>query len=123
MTTKRGRPENLKPWKPGESGNPEGRPAIPEEIKKLRLLTNEEIKEVATLLLDKNYSAIQLMENDPSTPMLKLWMVKVALKATDRGDMMTLNAFLDRVVGKVKEQVEHSGKITLADLVAGDEKE
>lgn len=98
--------DNLKPWKPGESGNPDGRPPVPEEIKKIRNLTKNEIKEVGSILLKGREDELVLLVKDPETPVLRKWMANVALKALERGDMMTLNALLDRLVGRVKEEID-----------------
>lgn len=95
----------LIPFQPGQSGNPSGRPAIPEDVKKLRKLTNDQIKEVGTLLLEGRQSDLDAMVNDPETPMLKKWMAQIALRGCKTGDVMAFNALADRIAGKIKDHV------------------
>jgi hypothetical protein len=45
--------------------------------------------------------------------------VKVILRIQEQGDMFLFDKLLDRLIGKVKNEVEHSGVVTLEDLVAG----
>lgn len=95
----------LIPFQPGQSGNPGGRPAIPEDVKKLRKLTNEQIKEVGSLLLEGREADLEQMAADPETSMLKKWMAKIALRGCKSGDVMAFNALADRIAGKVKDHV------------------
>ena len=106
MDEKRPGLENLKPWVTGQSGNPEGRPAIPEDVKKIRKMTNDEVKEVGTLLLNGKESDLKAMLTSEETPILKKWMASVSLEGLRNGDEKRLNAILDRIVGKVKDVVQ-----------------
>ena len=72
-------------------------------------MTNEEITELGTLLLDGNISAIVDCVKDPASSALKVWMGKIIAKGIEKGDPQSLSIILDRVVGKVKERVEVSG--------------
>ena len=93
-------------FKPGQSGNPNGRPPVAGDVLKIRKVTNDEIKEVGSLLLESNEQGIVELANNDETPMLKKWITEVALKGKKNGDMGTLNALLDRIVGKVKDVVQ-----------------
>lgn len=79
---------------------------MPEDVKRIRKLTNDEIKEVGSLLLSGKESDLELLAKDIDTPMLKKWIASVALKGKSNGDMQTLNALLDRLIGKVKEEID-----------------
>ena len=98
--------ENLKPWKPGESGNGKGRPPVPEDVKRIRKLTNDEIKEVGSLLLSGKQSELEALLKSDDTPMLKKWIASVAIAGVNAGDEKKLDAILNRIVGKVKEEID-----------------
>jgi hypothetical protein len=98
--------DNLKPWVSGQSGNPDGRPAVPEDIKRIRKLTNDEIKEVGSLLLNGKQSELQAMVDSDETPILKKWMANVSIQGLKTGDMTRLDALLNRLVGKVKDEID-----------------
>jgi hypothetical protein len=95
-------------FKPGQSGNPSGRPKVSNAEHRLRRMTKDEIKEVGTLLLDSNVEKLKEIEKDKHAPALRVWICSVAIKAIERGDMGALNSLLDRVIGKVKDELEVS---------------
>ena len=80
-----GRVENLKPWKPGQSGNPGGRP-------KGRLI-DEALEEL-------------LLENDSE---LALAIAKKLLSRAKSGEVKAIQLVVERVQGKPKRQIELSG--------------
>jgi Family of unknown function (DUF5681) len=80
---RRGRVENLKPFKPGQSGNPNGRPKKTQEIVDLAKDNSEKALKKLVALIDSSDD-------------------KVALAAA--------NAILDRSVGKPKQSVDVDAK-------------
>jgi hypothetical protein len=79
-------------------------------LKAIRKLTNDEIAQLGTLILEGNLAALQDIKNDTNASVLKVWFASVAVKAISRGDAAALNAILDRIVGRSKETVELTGK-------------
>jgi hypothetical protein len=77
---------NLKPFQPGQSGNPSGRPKKKPVTEALeRLLNSEEnAEEIAKALLD-------------------------VVKARGKGTVSAAKEITDRVEGRVSDKVEHSG--------------
>jgi hypothetical protein len=102
----------------GNPGGP-GRPPISPEIKILRKLTVEKLEEIADLILAGDRPTLQLLANSHTEPAIRVAYARAALNAMQKGDLQTIEMILARLVGKVKEKVEHSGKVTLEDLVAG----
>jgi hypothetical protein len=83
---RRGNPENLTPWKPGQSGNPGGRP-------KRKPLTDK---------------LLEVLEDPKQLEVL----VRVWLKQAQKGSIMHLREILDRVEGRVALPVDVSGHVT-----------
>ncbi len=84
-TKKRGRTENLKPWKPGQSGNPGGRPK--------------------TKLITQAYQEL-LMEIDPKTGKTKATLIaEKTLKEALKGNLAAVKEATDRTEGKVLQQL------------------
>lgn len=74
-------------------------------------MTNQEIAEVGTLILSADLDKLRAISQDKSASVLKVWIASVAVKAISRGDAPALSIILDRIAGKPKEFVEHSGKV------------
>lgn len=100
-----------RPFKKGESGNPKGPGVLPPEVRKIRALTHEEIRVVGEMILLHTVEELSEIAKDPKTDALKAWIISVTLKSIDRGDMASLNALLDRLVGKVVSKVEVQGSL------------
>jgi len=87
---KRGRIENLKPWKPGQSGNPGGRPK------------RDVASEIARAVFEGNEEAIYRA------------LSKALLKASPR----LFVALAERAYGRLEESVELSSFEGLAERIA-----
>jgi Family of unknown function (DUF5681) len=96
-------------FKPGQSGNPKGRPVFSPESKEIRALSHQSVAEMGSMVLKGDIEGIQAIAKDTKATVLKVWMASIIVKAINRGDVTVLNAFLDRVVGKVKERVQITG--------------
>ncbi len=89
-TKKRGRAENLKPWDPGQSGNPGGRPKKDIEA------------EIAQRVFEENADAIY----------------RAMLKALLKGDPEVFAVLADRAYGKLTRKVEIPGIENLPEALA-----
>ena len=66
-------------------------------------------------------AALAAKGNDPTTPIFELIIISILKNAFTKGDYQRISFVLDRLVGKVKDQVEHSGdgfKIILEDYLS-----
>lgn len=106
-----------RPFKKGQSGNPKGRTPIPEEVKEARKFNKLEVERVLDKFLGLTRDELFIRLRDPQTAMLERIVGRIILKASKGGDHFRLDFLLNRLIGKVKEAVEHSGKVTLEDLI------
>lgn len=77
-----GRNGNLKPWKPGQSGNPGGRPK------------RDLAAEIARAIFEQNLEAITL----------------VFAAELKKGNSKVFSALADRAYGKPRQQIEFAGE-------------
>jgi hypothetical protein len=90
----------------GVSGNPEGRPPMSADTKKLMDLTKSSYREIALKYLNMSKKeTLALKENDEMS-MLEWAFVKCILVIHKKGDYATLDKMMDRVIGKVKDEVD-----------------
>jgi hypothetical protein len=96
-------------FKPGKSGNPSGRPALPPEVRKSLRLTNEEFVRVASEYMLLTREEINKRVAEPTASVVELLVGNLIDSAiTPRTDdyLRALSLLLDRTIGKVKETLE-----------------
>lgn len=89
-------------FKPGQSGNAAGRPRYSLSRKEVHLLMSK-------LAASSMQDVLDIIK-DPKSTMLQLMLARTVLKAAE-GDLTNTMVFLDRTIGRVKEElkiVEHS---------------
>jgi hypothetical protein len=94
-------------FQPGQSGNPNGRPPLPDEVKKARKISSAEFIRVATVMMNLTKDEIIAKVKNPETPALELIVASILAKGIELGDDKRLNMLLDRTIGKVTDKVEH----------------
>lgn len=97
-------------FQPGQSGNPLGAALHNQELKALRRLTKETVADIGAMILEADLEALQAVAKDKSATVLRVWFASVAVKAISKGDAMSLNVILNRIVGKVPEEIRHAGE-------------
>ncbi len=92
-------------WKPGQTGNPNGRPpdALNAAMKKL---TKNELEDIATLIIKGDYKSLKKVAADENQSALKVMIAAVCVGIVNEQDMSALDKLLNRLIGKVKETVE-----------------
>jgi hypothetical protein len=100
-------PKHLKPtqFKKGQSGNPSGRTKLGKEMCKLMRLTRREIADVGSLIVKGSYAQLEKIDKDKNETVLRRMMASVAIRSVKKGDYGALDALLNRLVGKVKDEV------------------
>lgn len=108
-------------FKPGQSGNPSGRPKLPEDIKKSRRMNQIEVARILNRFVNLSLDELKAEMNNPETRAMELMIGKVMIKAMTDGDHTRFNFILDRMIGKVTDKVEHTlPKPTVIKLVDED---
>lgn len=88
----------------GNPGGP-GRPPTPPDILEAKKLTQAEFARITQKFMALSKAEMQVIAKDPSTPALDLMVLSIISKGINQGDDKRLNFFLDRFIGKVKEEI------------------
>ena len=105
-------------FKPGQSGNPNGRPPIPEDVKKARKLNQAEFERVVNDLIGMSVERLEQIAEAKSTPVLHALIARILLKGIDERSRTELNYFVERFLGKVPDQAVVNGNLGLAGFLA-----
>lgn len=96
-------------FKPGQSGNPNGRPPLPADLREARALNKVELERVLNKFLFLSQDEIKAMAKNPEAPALEVAVAKVVEMAITHGDDRRLDFLITRLVGNVPKVHEHSG--------------
>jgi hypothetical protein len=104
-------------FKPGVSGNPKGRPIVPEEVRGIPRLTSEEVKRCIAKYLRKNIREIHDTYNDDqffgNLSALDAIVVSIIKNAVEdpRGDVNRLEFLIQRAGVPLKVEYDDSDEI------------
>lgn len=94
-------------FKKGKSGNPKGRPNVPRGSLDIRKLAAEELIEIISTMFSATAKDVERILNDPSESNLNQMVASIMQKSVESGCASRFETLLNRVIGKVKEQVVH----------------
>lgn len=103
-------------FKKGQSGNPLGGKLHNPELRAIKRLSRAEVAEIGTLIVSKNVTKLQaivkdsLKNPDSKHSALKAWMARIAIRGMAKGDAHAMDVLLNRLIGKVKDEIELTGK-------------
>jgi len=125
--------EHLKPhqFKPGESGNPGGRPRMPDDIRALKKDRSHDYLRKFYYWCDASPKDVEHCTGAPWEPTTMDRMICSALIKAANGDANAFFGCLDRLIGKPTEKIELTGedgksisiddkRSTLKELMASD---
>ena len=98
-------------FQPGKSGNPAGRPPMGTDELIIKGLSREALVKMADLVLTGNLADIQRIPKQKDAPVLLMMLASVCVRIIEKGDMSAFQELLNRLIGKVKEEVKHTGTI------------
>lgn len=108
-------------FRPGQSGNPSGRPKLPEDLKKARRLNQIAVGRIINEYMNLSITELKFELEDESTSALEAMIGKIIIEAHKVGDYSRVNFLFDRMIGKVTEKVEHKmPKPTVIKLIGED---
>jgi hypothetical protein len=87
-------------WKPGQSGNPSGRPPLPPELRDIVALSGQEVRRVIARYARMNRAELQEAIQKPEIPVLDLYIASILAQGIKLGDFARLAFLLDRTVGR-----------------------
>ena len=106
----------------GQVLNPKGAGAHNPLVREIKKMTKDSVAEMLQVILHSNPDDIT--DYKPKT-LLEDWIMRGILTAKRKGDLAPLNALLDRVIGKVKDNVAVEGdvgiRIVLEDYLSKDD--
>ncbi len=74
-------------------------------------MTQAELKSIMEKVVDGDMSSLQAIAKDPKATPLQLALASALITAINKRDWWVIDKLLERIVGKVKDKVEHSGSV------------
>jgi len=109
----------------GHSGNPAGRKPLDPAIVAIRNLTDDQLKEVGSLLVKGDDQALKKIVDDPKATVLQKMIASISIKAIIKGDEKAFDTIMNRLIGKPKEVVEvkNTGNLGIQIVIPSNGKE
>jgi|GEM_PF-2346076 len=107
-TVGKGKPPKHTQFKKGVSGNPDGGRRHDPVKKLFKNVTAPEFEEVINVALTSNPGELKQIIQNQTSSSIKVGIATSLLKAIQKGDWRTLNAIIERVVGKTVVKVDHT---------------
>lgn len=87
-------------FKPGQTGNPNGRPPVPLDLKEARSVNKMEFDRVLNKYMYLAVPDIDTAMKSRELPMIEMIVAKIVAKAFNEGDQRRLEFIIDRLIGK-----------------------
>jgi poly-beta-hydroxyalkanoate depolymerase len=117
--------EHLIPYKPGQSGNPNGRPRKYVSLLKEQGYKLAEINDTIQAMMSMDLDELKTVWDNPKATILEKTIAAAMRKSLEKGSLYSLETLLTRVYGKPKETVdtnnktEFTGKIQVEVITSG----
>lgn len=95
-------------FKPGQSGNPGGRPRESQIERLVKKLTKETYAELVNLLMSSTEQEVMDYLNGPNVPLEQTLFIRHILDLAEKPNWVAYDKYLDRRIGKVKEEMDLS---------------
>ena len=98
--------EHLIPFKPGQSGNPNGRPRKYVSLLKEQGYKLSEINDTIQAMMSMDLEELKSVWDNPKATVLEKTIANAMRKSLEKGSLYSLETLLTRVYGKPKEQMD-----------------
>jgi hypothetical protein len=98
-------------FKPGESGNPNGRPRKYVSLLKEQGYKLSEINDTLMALLSMDLNELKEVFENPKATVLEKAVAGAIRKSIEKGSLYNIETIITRAMGKPKEQQDHTGEI------------
>lgn len=98
--------EHLNQFKPGESGNPNGRPKKIYTLLKQSGYSKDDIRDAFEEIGWQSLEDIQEVLDDPTKPAILKVIARAFLRGAEKGDFRYVSEIITHAIGKPKEQVD-----------------
>lgn len=105
--------EHLIPFKPGQSGNPNGRPRKYVSLLKEQGYKVSEINDTIQAMMSMDLEELKSVWDNPKATVLEKTIAGAMRKSLEKGSLYSLETLLTRVYGKPKETVDTNNKTEL----------
>jgi len=105
--------EHLIPFKPGQSGNPNGRPRKYVSLLKEQGYKVSEINDTIQAMMSMDLEELKSVWDNPRATILEKTIASAMRKSLEKGSLYSLETLLNRVFGKPKETVDTTNKTEL----------
>jgi poly-beta-hydroxyalkanoate depolymerase len=105
--------EHLIPFKPGQSGNPNGRPRKYVSLLKEQGYKVSEINDTIQAMMSMDLEELKSVWDNPKATVLEKTIAAAMRKSLEKGSLYSLETLLTRVYGKPKETVDTNNKTEL----------
>ncbi len=95
-----------KDWVKGQSGNPKGRPPVPEHLRIARKMNKAKFQEILQKYIHCSVGELKETLLDPKSTAIELSVVKILHESILKGDQKRLEFILDRLIGKVRNELD-----------------
>lgn len=100
----RGKKTGGRNFRAGKSGNPNGRPKVPEDLKKSRAINKINFEEVLNRYAFMTAPDINTSLQSKELPIIEMVVAKILAKAFNEGDPRRADFILDRLIGKASDK-------------------
>ena len=99
--------KQIKPrWKPGESGNPKGRPKKPVLQLKVQGYKLHEINDTIQAMVSMTFEELKFIYENPNSTVLEKTIAGALRKSLDKGNLDSIETLMNRVYGKPNEKLD-----------------
>lgn len=102
-------PKARQGFQKGQSGNPLGRTPLSKEVREANKITKSMILDILGQYLTIRMDKLEEIIADPQATVIHRAVATISKIMIETGDHQKMNWFMDRLIGKVTDKIEHSG--------------